>query len=59
MEILYWLSQGKTNSEIALILGSNFRTVKKALRAHAQKLGGGESGLCLYKGAEILRGNII
>ena len=31
MEILYWLGQGKTNTEIALILCSNFRTVKKHL----------------------------
>ena len=39
MEILYWLGQGKTNSEIALILSMSFRTVKKHLEHIYKKLG--------------------
>lgn len=39
VEILYWLAQGKTNTEIALILCSNFRTVKKHLEHTYRKLG--------------------
>ncbi len=39
MEILYWLSHGKTNTEIALIIGSCFRIVKKHLEHIYKKLG--------------------
>lgn len=39
VEILYWLAQGKTNAEIGLILGSNFRTIKKHLEHIYKKLG--------------------
>lgn len=38
-EILLWVSQGKTNPEIAMILGIGLTTVKKHLEATFSKLG--------------------
>ncbi len=38
-EVLAWVAQGKTNSDIASILGMNPRTVKKHLEHIFQKLG--------------------
>jgi DNA-binding response OmpR family regulator/DNA-binding CsgD family transcriptional regulator len=38
-EVLYWLSEGKTNPEIALILSSARRTVEKHVEHILQKLG--------------------
>ena len=37
-EIAYWLSRGKTNSEIAVILRSNTRTVEKHLEQDPGKV---------------------
>ena len=38
-EVLYWVSEGKTNPEIALILGSSRRTVEKHVEHILEKLG--------------------
>lgn len=54
MEILYWLSQGKTNSEIALILSMSFRTVKKHLEHIYEKLGVENRTSAAMKAMEIL-----
>ncbi|MCZ4065611.1 DNA-binding response regulator [Oxalobacter aliiformigenes] len=37
-EVLYWVSQGKTNKELAIILGISARTVNKHLESIFQKL---------------------
>ena len=38
-ETLYWVTQGKTNPEIAIICGLSARTVQKHLEHIFQKLG--------------------
>lgn len=38
VEILFWLTQGKTNAEISTILGSRTRTVEKHIERILQKL---------------------
>jgi DNA-binding CsgD family transcriptional regulator len=38
-EVLYWVAQGKTNSEIALLLNISLRTVHKHIERIYQKLG--------------------
>jgi DNA-binding CsgD family transcriptional regulator len=38
-EVLLWVAQGKTNAEIALILGAAENTVKKHLQNIFEKLG--------------------
>ena len=38
-EILLWISEGKTNSEVAIIIGSRTRTVAKHLEHIFTKLG--------------------
>jgi DNA-binding CsgD family transcriptional regulator len=38
-EVLQWIAQGKTNSEVASILGSSPRTVQKHVERVFQKLG--------------------
>jgi DNA-binding CsgD family transcriptional regulator len=38
-EVMTWVSQGKTNSEIAMILGNSEATVKKHVLEIFQKLG--------------------
>jgi DNA-binding CsgD family transcriptional regulator len=38
-EVLFWVAQGKTNPEIATILGIGLTTVKKHLEATFAKLG--------------------
>lgn len=37
-EVLYWVAEGKTNQEIATILGTKWRTVSKQLEAVFKKL---------------------
>lgn len=37
-EVLYWIAQGKTNPEIALILGTSMDTVKKQAQAVLERL---------------------
>ena len=39
MEILMWISRGKTNKEVGLILESSHRTVNKHLEHIFEKLG--------------------
>jgi DNA-binding CsgD family transcriptional regulator len=38
-EVLYWVSQGKRNSEIGIILGARTRTITKHLERVFEKLG--------------------
>ncbi|CAN5590308.1 N/A [soil metagenome] len=38
-EVLYWVSEGKTNSEIGIILNASARTIQKHLEHIFQKLG--------------------
>jgi DNA-binding CsgD family transcriptional regulator len=38
-EVLYWVSEGKTNSQIGLILNASARTIQKHLEHIFQKLG--------------------
>ena len=38
-EVLYWVAQGKTSPEIAIILGAALKTVKKHLQRVYEKLG--------------------
>jgi DNA-binding CsgD family transcriptional regulator len=37
-EVLHWVSEGKTNQEIGIILGTSWRTVRKQLESVFQKL---------------------
>jgi DNA-binding response OmpR family regulator/DNA-binding CsgD family transcriptional regulator len=38
-DVLYWIAQGKTNSEIAIILGTSPRTVEKHVEQLLERLG--------------------
>lgn len=38
-EVLFWLTQGKTNADIGLILGLSKRTINKHLEQVFQKMG--------------------
>jgi DNA-binding NarL/FixJ family response regulator len=38
-EVLYWLAKGKTNGEIAIILGARPRTIEKHVEGILSKLG--------------------
>jgi CheY-like chemotaxis protein/DNA-binding CsgD family transcriptional regulator len=38
-EVLYWIAQGKTNAEIAIILGTSPRTVEKHVEQLLERLG--------------------
>ena len=38
-EVLYWITEGKTNPEIAIILGASLNTVKKHANNLFAKLG--------------------
>ncbi len=38
-EVLYWIAQGKTNPEVAMILANTTGTVKKQVRSILEKLG--------------------
>jgi DNA-binding CsgD family transcriptional regulator len=38
-EVMTWVSHGKTNSEIAILVGAKTRTVEKHLERILQKLG--------------------
>ncbi len=55
-EVLYWVAQGKTNPEIALILGTALKTVKKHLQRVFEKLGVETRTAAALCAAETLRG---
>ncbi len=53
-EVLYWVAQGKTSPEIAIILGSALKTVKKHLQRVYEKLGVETRTAAALRASEIL-----
>ncbi len=53
-EVLYWVAQGKTSPEIAIILGSALKTVKKHLQRVYEKLGVETRTAAALRATEIL-----
>src|SRR5258706_431914 len=56
-ETLLWLSQGKTNPDIATILGITESTVKKHVQAIFEKLGVETRGAATVRALEVLNGS--
>jgi DNA-binding NarL/FixJ family response regulator len=56
-EALLWLAQGKTNSEIATILGITESTVKKYVQEMFDKLGVETRGAAAVRALEVLNSN--
>lgn len=54
-EVLYWIAQGKSNPDIAVILGANVRTVHKHVEHIFQKLGVETRNAAMLAAIEILR----
>lgn len=54
-EVLYWIAQGKSNPDIATILGANVRTVHKHVEHIFQKLGLETRNAATLAALEILR----
>jgi DNA-binding NarL/FixJ family response regulator len=54
-EVLYWIAQGKSNPDIAVILGANVRTVHKHVEHIFQKLGLETRNAAMLAALEILR----
>ncbi len=54
-EVLYWIAQGKSNPDIATILGANVRTVHKHVEHIFQKLGVETRNAATLAALEILR----
>lgn len=54
-EVLYWIAQGKSNPDIATILGANVRTVHKHVEHLFQKLGLETRNAAMLAALEILR----
>ncbi len=54
-EVLYWIAQGKSNPDIALIIGANVRTVHKHVEHIFQKLGLETRNAAMLAALEILR----
>ncbi|MDP3071093.1 MAG: response regulator [Opitutaceae bacterium] len=54
-EVLYWIAQGKSNPDIATILGANVRTVHKHVEHIFQKLGLETRNAAAITALEILR----
>lgn len=54
-EVLYWIAQGKTNAETAIILGTSPRTVDKHVEQLLERLGVENRLAAAAKAAEILR----
>lgn len=54
-EVLYWLAQGKSNPDIATILGANVRTVHKHVEHIFQKLGLETRHAAMLVAFEVLR----
>ena len=53
-EVLYWVAQGKTSPEIAIILGAALKTVKKHLQRVYEKLGVETRTAAALRASEIL-----
>ena len=53
-EVLYWVAQGKTSPEIAIILGAALKTVKKHLQRVYEKLGVETRTAAAVRATEIL-----
>ena len=54
-EVLYWIAQGKSNPDIATILGANVRTVHKHVEHIFQKLGLETRNAAMLAALEVLR----
>lgn len=54
-EVVYWVAQGKTNPEIALILGASPRTIDKHMERILERLQLENRGLLIVVAAEKLR----
>jgi DNA-binding response OmpR family regulator/DNA-binding CsgD family transcriptional regulator len=54
-EVLYWIAQGKSNPDIATILGANVRTVHKHVEHIFQKLGLETRNAAALAALEVLR----
>jgi DNA-binding NarL/FixJ family response regulator len=54
-EVLYWIAQGKSNPDIATILGANVRTVHKHVEHIFQKLGLETRNAAMLVALEVLR----
>ena len=53
-EVLYWVAQGKTSPEIAIILGAALKTVKKHLQRIYEKLGVETRTAAALRASEVL-----
>lgn len=54
-EVLYWIAQGKSNPDIALILAANVRTIHKHVEHIFEKLGLENRNAAMLAALEILR----
>ena len=54
-EVLYWIAQGKTSPEIAVLLGSALKTVKKHLQRIYDKLGVETRTAAALRASDLLR----
>jgi DNA-binding NarL/FixJ family response regulator len=54
-EVLYWIAQGKSNPDVAIILGANVRTVHKHVEHIFQKLGVESRNAAMLTALDILR----
>ncbi len=54
-EVLYWIAQGKSNPDVAQIIGANVRTVHKHVEHIFQKLGLETRNAAMLAALEILR----
>jgi len=54
-EVLYWIAQGKTNGEIAIILGTSPRTIDKHVEQLLERLGAENRLAAAAKANDILR----
>lgn len=54
-EVAYWVAQGKTNPEIAVILDASPRTIDKHMERILERLGLENRGLLIVKAAAVLR----
>jgi DNA-binding CsgD family transcriptional regulator len=55
-EVLFWIAQGKTNPDIALILGAAVRTVQKHVEHIFQKLSVESRQAAALVALEVLKG---
>ena len=58
-EVLYWVAQGKTSPEIAIILGAALKTVKKHLQHVYEKLGVETRTAAALRASEVLQRNAV